>query len=95
MTKRKFYRTVVQVEVLSEEPLIDPENLDTLMYEITDGGCSGSTKIVAQETIHGKYAADLLNNQGSDPGFFGLDAEGNDTPEFALLEKRIEVQKAQ
>ena len=41
MTKRKFYRTVYQVEVLSEDPTPDTMSLDELHYQITDGSWSG------------------------------------------------------
>jgi hypothetical protein len=81
MTTRKFYRTVVQVEVLSEEPLGNDESIDlsVLAYQITDGDFSGSISIPTIEEVNGKRIADLLLSQGSDPEFFQVDSEGNDT----------------
>ena len=78
MTERKFYRTVVEIEILSEEPYSN-ENLSQIAYDITEGDCSGAYGVVNSETVDGKTMAEMLLNQGSDPGFFMLDEEGNDT----------------
>src|SRR6266699_3304219 len=56
MTERKFYRTLVQTEVLSESP-VGEVGLDTLHYMITEGDCSGPVKTVLQEELDGKQAA--------------------------------------
>jgi hypothetical protein len=40
MSKRKFYKTVFKVEVLSEEPLSDI-SISDVVYQITLGDCSG------------------------------------------------------
>ena len=78
MTKLKFYRTVVQIEILSEEPY-ECDDLEGIAYDITEGHCSGEIKdVVRNEEKTGKEMADLLISQGSDPGFFEIDAEGND-----------------
>ncbi len=77
MTERKFYRTVVQTEVLSESP-IGEIGLDTLHYMITEGDCSGHVKTVLQEELDGKQAAEALLNQASDPSFFSLTENGDD-----------------
>jgi len=81
MTKRKFYRTVVQIEILSEEPY-EGSDLASIMYDITEGHCSGEVENIARnEEKNGKEMADLLIAQRSDPEFFQLDEEGNDTEE--------------
>lgn len=78
MTKRKFYRTVIQVEILSEEPY-EGDDLETIKYDITEGHCSGILKDeVRNEVKNGKEMARLLLDQGSDPEFFQIDEEGND-----------------
>ena len=77
MTQRKFYRTVVQAEVLSESPIGEVE-LDTLHYMITEGDCSGHVKTLLQEELDGKQAAEALLNQASDPSFFSLTENGDD-----------------
>ena len=38
--KRAFYRTVIQVEILSEEPFRH-SNLNDVYHAITSGDCSG------------------------------------------------------
>ena len=88
MTQRKFHRTIIQVEVLSEDPLdrlIDSEDpnckstkLNAVDYLITEGGCSGQVKTLREQELNGKQSARALLNQGSDPGFFRLDHHGND-----------------
>ena len=76
---RRFYRTVVEVEILSDEPLdVSPGgmNLEGIHYEITKGQCSGIWKVTANETVDGAAMAKLLEQQGSDPNFFDLFDEG-------------------
>ena len=80
MTIRKFYRTVIQVEILSEEPYhLGSKDLDDIRFDIIEGDCSGAiTDIVINEQLDGKQVALALQNQGSDPEFFQIDEEGND-----------------
>jgi len=72
---RTFYRNVIQVEILSEE-VYDPEkDLDEIYRDITDGECSGDvTVITSNQPLTARTCAELLIEQGSDPGFFGLEA---------------------
>lgn len=81
MTKRKFYRSVFTVEVLSEEPLESDLTLDSVAYMITEGDCSGFVNEELNQPIDGAKCAELLQQQGSDPEFFGIDEEGNDAEE--------------
>jgi hypothetical protein len=78
MTNRKFYRTLITVEVLSEDPY-QFESLSELAYDVDEGECSGKTTIEKTEEIDGETMALLLMAQGSDPEFFRIDDEGNDT----------------
>lgn len=78
---RKFFRTVLEVEVLSEDPY-DPtsKELEDVATDITTGDCSGDVQVkVANEVLDGPAAAEALRKQGSDPGFFQLTDEGDDT----------------
>jgi hypothetical protein len=77
MTERKFYRTVIEVVVLSQEPY-DPVDLSTIHWDIVDGDCSGQWGIKNTKELNGKQAAKALHQQGSDPSFFRLDEKGND-----------------
>ena len=80
-SKRKFYRGVIEIEVLSEEPIPDPYELETLVYDITEGHCSGRARTVVRKKVDGPQMARLLEEQGSDPGFFNLTPEGADADE--------------
>jgi len=76
---RTFYRTLVQVEVLSEDPIPDDCTLKDLLEEIDIGDCSGRTEwLKSNEAVTGKRMAKLLQAQGSDPGFFRLTDKGAD-----------------
>lgn len=80
MTTRKFYRSKIVVEVLSEEPMIPQLSLTEIDFEITNGDWSGqSEEIVLNEEVDGPTMAQLLKAQGSDPGFFHLTDDGEDT----------------
>ena len=76
-SKRKFYRTLIEVEVLSEEA-VDFGDLAAVHYAITDGDCSGQWGITKSEPVSGPKMAKLLKKQGSDPEFFQLDDHGED-----------------
>lgn len=78
-----LHRTVIQVEILSESPWSDADlhDLITVDYAITDGDCSGVVKTMSREILTGKEMADALRDQGSDTEFFGLDEDGNPTPD--------------
>lgn len=81
-SKRKFHRHVFTVEVLSEHrinPSADHLDLSALHDMVTYGGCSGKFGQTEYEEIDGPRMAKLLQEQASDPGFFQLDDDGNDT----------------
>lgn len=78
MTKRKFYKTLVTLEVLSEEPIPEGMEVPDIMAEATDGAYSAQVLPTAQKILNGKQAAKALMDQGSDPGFFQLTEDGKD-----------------
>ena len=79
--EKKIYKTIVQVEILSQEPLNDDfcNDLSGIAYEIVQGDLSGivDTKVMNQELI-GEEAIKEIINQGSDPEFFMMDKNGNE-----------------
>jgi hypothetical protein len=77
MTCRFFFKTVVQIEILSENPFefISLTDLDCL---ISKGLVAGDVQIIEQDELTGKEAAAALIQQGTDPGFFNLTADGED-----------------
>lgn len=76
--ERTFHRQVYVVEVLSEEELPDM-SLEDLAYEINEGHCSGQFLESFHQEVGGPCMAKLLQGQGSDPEFFQLTPEGDDT----------------
>ena len=81
MTERKFYKTTITFEVLSEEPIPSWMELQNIVYETEEGDYSGATVGNVQVELDGKQAVKELAAQGSDPEFFRLDEEGNDLEE--------------
>lgn len=69
---RKYYKTIIQVEVLSEE-FYDFNGLEGLNYDITKGECSGKAQVLSQVELNAKQVREALFEQGSDPSFFQLD----------------------
>lgn len=78
MTDRKFYKTVIQITVLSEEPIPEELEVSDVIREMTDGGYSGFVHTISTEQLDGKGAALALSAQGSDPEFFQIDIDGNE-----------------
>ncbi len=78
---RKFYKTIFQFEVLSEEPIDDPVTLEQIHYETQEGRWSGRFLDTAQKVLTGKQAAKALIAQGSDPEFLRLTEDGKDVEE--------------
>lgn len=74
---RKFYKTVIRVVVLSEEPY-HPGSLYNVHYDITDGGCSGEFEVIESAEVDGPTMADLLADQENSPSYFGLTYNGDD-----------------
>lgn len=81
MTNRKFYRTRISYEVLSEEPIPGHVDLEYIAKECIDGRYVGRFSPVGVEeaVLSGKQAAESLYDFGSDPGFFCLTDEGEDS----------------
>ncbi len=75
---KKFYKTVFSVEVLSEYRSVEASSLTTIAREIDQGDWSGHVEVVEVKELTGKEAADALQEQGSDPGFFMLNEDGSE-----------------
>jgi len=75
---RKFYKTVYEIEVLSEEKIPEWMSVEEIAYEITSGGCSAVFNHIKTQELTGKECAEELMNQGSDPEFFQIDENGNE-----------------
>lgn len=77
-SKRKFYKTVIKIEVISEGKVPDFDGLDSLNDFITGGNGSGRYDTMSTKELSAKQTAKELIKQGSDPEFFWLDDKGND-----------------
>ena len=75
----KFYKTTITLEVLSEDKPAEPEgfqDLARIVRECLTGDYSGKiTSDVKQLSL--PQCAEELIEQGSDPGFFGLNEDGD------------------
>lgn len=69
-TGTRFYRSLLLVEVLSDQPGAADGDLADLAREIMTGGSSGQvTVLVAGQEVSADTMAELLTAQGSDPEF--------------------------
>jgi hypothetical protein len=75
---KRYYKTTLQVTILSEEPYPEEYNLAQVHQDITEGEMSGEYTEISREELNGKEMAKALEDQGSDPEFFGLDSKGNE-----------------
>jgi hypothetical protein len=82
---RRYYRTVIQIEVLSTDPTPRDAELETVAWQIREGDWSGDTTIVSVEEVDAQRMAELLIAQGSDPEFLLGDEEDDDE---TLLDER-------
>lgn len=79
MAKKKIYKSVLRVEILSEEPIDDCIELNDIDYQTTNGDWSGAMDWEYHNAeLHGMEAVTNVQNQGSDPEFFQMDEEGNE-----------------
>ena len=84
MSKQKtIYKTIVQIEILSEEPFDETEeSIASIAHKIDEGDWSGVYNQIGESIpLTGKEAVDEITGQGSEPGFFQMDDEGNELEE--------------
>ena len=82
MTKKKLYKSVLKVIIVSDEPYPDSVNLEQVNYDITEGHNSGILEWeYLNAEIVGAEAVKAMEEQGSDPEFFQMDDEGNELEE--------------
>lgn len=67
--KNRYFRTVVSIEILSNEPIPDTISLEDILYGITYGHWSGLVTHEQSKEIKAPKARRLLQKQGSDPTF--------------------------
>jgi hypothetical protein len=75
---KKLYRTVIQIEVLSDEPY-NGSDLETIAYDITDGHCSGLiSDVTRNQILEGSDAVAEVRKHGTDLEFFDMDENGTE-----------------
>jgi len=80
MTERKFYKRIVRVEVLSDQP-IGEVKLELVAEAISVGDWDGWVEWEDLQEMNGKEAAEALISHQSDPEFFQLTDDGKDLDE--------------
>lgn len=76
--KGKLYKSVLKVEILSEEPYPDVMSLNQVAFDIVEGECSGVIEWdYLNAELHGTEAVKECEKHGSDPEFFQMDEDGN------------------
>lgn len=69
--EKTFYRTVIQVEILSDGPY-EFSSLEDTAQDVMNGDCSGKVEVISSEEVSKKEMAKLLEAQDSDPAFLGI-----------------------
>jgi hypothetical protein len=75
---RKFYKSIIEITVLSEDKPVESLDLLDINYLITFGDCSGKVEIKEEKEVSPQEMARLLIEQSSEPEFFNLDEDGKD-----------------
>ena len=76
--KRKFYKTVIQIEILTEDLPYESGDLYDMASDTDTGECVGITRILRWDELTGRQMAAALYTAGSEPGFFRLDGQGQE-----------------
>lgn len=77
--KKTIYKTVIQIELLSEYPIDSSSDMSALINEAETGDLSMRTiDKVSNKPIKGKKAIEALAEHGTDLAFFMMDENGNE-----------------
>ena len=78
MSDKKYYKTTITLEVLSEEPIPSWMEAKDVLNEMDNGDFVGVTNEAAPKELTGKQMADELVKFGSKPEFFSLNEDGEE-----------------
>lgn len=78
MSPRKFHKTTLKLEVLSERPIPDHMPRNYVVEEIQDGSMVGQWHTEKAEELNAAQTAAALEEFASCAEFFRLDQDGND-----------------
>lgn len=77
---KKFFKTTINLVVLSENPIPDGLPLRDILEEAHSGGYVSSEPTRTSVELTPEQTAGELYNAGSEPAFFGLDDKGKQIP---------------
>lgn len=72
-SRNKYFKTVIQIEILSADKPVDSTNLFEINNMITFGDCSGNVEIVKTRKLSANQMKEACSKQGSDPSFFDIE----------------------
>jgi len=75
--KKKLYKSIFTLEVLSEEPISEYDELHNIIYECDTGMYSGFREDIVNIEIEGKDAVKEVEKHGTDLDFFQMDENGD------------------
>jgi len=75
---RKFFKTTLQITILSEDEPAKWNSLTELDYENNFGHYSAKESLPESEEVSATEIAKLLLDQGTTPEFFGLNDDGTE-----------------
>lgn len=73
-----LYRSVLHVEVLTQDTLLNGVPLETIGREMDQGAFVGKTELRSVQRLTRAQMATALVSVGSDPSFFNLEEEGDE-----------------
>lgn len=76
--KKKLYKRILKVEILSETPIDDKMTLDDVLNEIETREISSHIKWGESIELTGKRAVSNCEKHGTDVEFFNMDVNGNE-----------------
>lgn len=74
-TPKKYFKTIILFEVLSEEEPVQWNSLADLNYQVTEGHCSGRLMSESSELISEEELRMCCRYHGTDPEFFTIPRE--------------------
>ncbi len=79
MAKKKIYRTVIVLTVLSDRPIPEDMSVEDIDAECSEGEFTGKTDWQEVNTVlEGEAAADAVRDTGSSTDFFQMDENGDE-----------------
>jgi len=82
MAKKKIFKTIITIAVLSEDEIPETSTLGSIMDECDTGHYIMGKVLTSVKEKIGKDAANEVTASGSDPEFFMMDAQGNELDEY-------------